>query len=71
MILTCEGEVFFATHSIESYLGFHQVRFHLSYFLRAHFSLCSTQNCPNFLLLVFHKALVANSIEFIGRVISE
>lgn len=26
MILTCEGEVFFATHSIESYLGFHQVR---------------------------------------------
>ncbi|XP_055699973.1 aryl hydrocarbon receptor protein 1 isoform X2 [Phlebotomus papatasi] len=24
MILTCEGEVFFATHSIESYLGFHQ-----------------------------------------------
>jgi hypothetical protein len=27
MILTCEGEVFFATHSIESYLGFHQVNF--------------------------------------------
>lgn len=26
MILTCEGEVFFATHSIEGYLGFHQVR---------------------------------------------
>lgn len=26
MILTCEGEVFFATHSIESYLGFHQVK---------------------------------------------
>lgn len=25
MILTCEGEVFFATHSIENYLGFHQV----------------------------------------------
>lgn len=25
MILTCEGEVFFATHSIEGYLGFHQV----------------------------------------------
>lgn len=25
MILTCDGEVFFATHSIESYLGFHQV----------------------------------------------
>ncbi|XP_001238158.3 protein single-minded isoform X1 [Anopheles gambiae] len=24
MILTCEGEVFFATHTIESYLGFHQ-----------------------------------------------
>ncbi|XP_075146073.1 aryl hydrocarbon receptor spineless isoform X1 [Haematobia irritans] len=24
MILTCDGEVFFATHSIESYLGFHQ-----------------------------------------------
>ncbi|KAG5682009.1 hypothetical protein PVAND_011404 [Polypedilum vanderplanki] len=24
MMLTCEGEVFFATHSIESYLGFHQ-----------------------------------------------
>ncbi|XP_044729654.1 aryl hydrocarbon receptor protein 1 [Chrysoperla carnea] len=24
MILTCEGEVFFATHSIEGYLGFHQ-----------------------------------------------
>ncbi|XP_018903626.2 aryl hydrocarbon receptor protein 1 isoform X1 [Bemisia tabaci] len=24
VILTCEGEVFFATHSIESYLGFHQ-----------------------------------------------
>lgn len=29
MILTCEGEVFFATHSIESYLGFHQVSFFL------------------------------------------
>jgi hypothetical protein len=28
LILTCEGEVFFATHSIESYLGFHQVSFH-------------------------------------------
>lgn len=27
MILTCDGEVFFATHSIESYLGFHQVSF--------------------------------------------
>lgn len=26
LILTCEGEVFFATHTIESYLGFHQVR---------------------------------------------
>lgn len=26
LILTCDGEVFFATHSIESYLGFHQVR---------------------------------------------
>lgn len=26
MILTCEGEVFFATHSIEGYLGFHQVK---------------------------------------------
>lgn len=25
MILTCDGEVFFATHTIESYLGFHQV----------------------------------------------
>ncbi|XP_049537606.1 uncharacterized protein LOC125952273 isoform X2 [Anopheles darlingi] len=24
MILTCDGEVFFATHTIESYLGFHQ-----------------------------------------------
>ncbi|CAB3368549.1 Hypothetical predicted protein [Cloeon dipterum] len=24
LILTCEGEVFFATHTIESYLGFHQ-----------------------------------------------
>lgn len=24
MILTCDGEVFFATHSIEGYLGFHQ-----------------------------------------------
>ncbi|XP_065224541.1 uncharacterized protein ss isoform X2 [Planococcus citri] len=24
VILTCEGEVFFATHTIESYLGFHQ-----------------------------------------------
>lgn len=27
MILTCEGEVFFATHSIEGYLGFHQVSY--------------------------------------------
>lgn len=27
LILTCDGEVFFATHSIESYLGFHQVSF--------------------------------------------
>nr|KAF7421722.1 hypothetical protein H0235_009558 [Vespula pensylvanica] len=26
LILTCDGEVFFATHSIESYLGFHQRR---------------------------------------------
>jgi hypothetical protein len=26
LILTCDGEVFFATHSIESYLGFHQVK---------------------------------------------
>ncbi|KAF4518358.1 hypothetical protein B566_EDAN007085 [Ephemera danica] len=26
LILTCEGEVFFATHTIESYLGFHQKR---------------------------------------------
>ena len=25
VILACEGEVFFATHNIESYLGFHQV----------------------------------------------
>ncbi|XP_034937835.1 aryl hydrocarbon receptor protein 1 [Chelonus insularis] len=24
LILTCDGEVFFATHSIENYLGFHQ-----------------------------------------------
>ncbi|CAH1113660.1 unnamed protein product, partial [Psylliodes chrysocephalus] len=24
IILTCDGEVFFATHSIEGYLGFHQ-----------------------------------------------
>uniref|UniRef100_A0A0K8SC85 PAS domain-containing protein n=1 Tax=Lygus hesperus TaxID=30085 RepID=A0A0K8SC85_LYGHE len=24
LILTCEGEVFFATHTIENYLGFHQ-----------------------------------------------
>ncbi len=27
MILDCNGELFFATHSIETYLGFHQVRF--------------------------------------------
>ncbi|CAH1401378.1 unnamed protein product [Nezara viridula] len=26
LILTCEGEVFFATHTIENYLGFHQPR---------------------------------------------
>ena len=26
MILDCQGELFFATHSIETYLGFHQVR---------------------------------------------
>ena len=26
MILDCNGELFFATHSIETYLGFHQVR---------------------------------------------
>lgn len=25
VMLTCDGEVFFATHSIENYLGFHQV----------------------------------------------
>jgi len=31
LILTCDGEVFFATHSIESYLGFHQVRSHFSF----------------------------------------
>lgn len=31
MILTCDGEVFFATHSIESYLGFHQVSFGLEF----------------------------------------
>ena len=27
MILDCNGELFFATHTIETYLGFHQVRF--------------------------------------------
>ena len=26
MILDCNGELFFATHSIETYLGFHQVK---------------------------------------------
>ena len=26
MILDCNGELFFATHTIETYLGFHQVR---------------------------------------------
>lgn len=31
MILTCDGEVFFATHSIESYLGFHQVSLDLCF----------------------------------------
>lgn len=30
LILTCDGEVFFATHSIESYLGFHQVCWNFS-----------------------------------------
>lgn len=25
VMLTCDGEVFFATHTIENYLGFHQV----------------------------------------------
>ena len=25
MILDCNGELFFATHTIETYLGFHQV----------------------------------------------
>lgn len=29
MILDCNGELFFATHSIETYLGFHQVRTYL------------------------------------------
>ena len=28
MILDCNGELFFATHSIETYLGFHQVWLH-------------------------------------------
>jgi hypothetical protein len=28
LILDCQGEVFFATHTIENYLGFHQVRHH-------------------------------------------
>ena len=28
MILDCQGELFFATHSIETYLGFHQVSKH-------------------------------------------
>ena len=31
MILDCNGELFFATHSIETYLGFHQVRTNLVY----------------------------------------
>ena len=32
MILDCQGELFFATHSIETYLGFHQVtRFILNF----------------------------------------
>jgi hypothetical protein len=34
LILTCEGEVFFATHSIESYLGFHQVSHDTDRFIR-------------------------------------
>ena len=29
MILDCNGELFFATHTIETYLGFHQVRLFL------------------------------------------
>ena len=39
MILTCEGEVFFATHSIESYLGFHQVNIHFYYIISILFSI--------------------------------
>lgn len=47
MILTCEGEVFFATHSIESYLGFHQVKLSFHIPCPAINSLSSTHNFDN------------------------
>ena len=38
MILDCQGELFFATHSIETYLGFHQVtRFILNFIISSRF----------------------------------
>ena len=38
MILDCQGELFFATHSIETYLGFHQVtRFILNFTISSRF----------------------------------
>lgn len=48
MILTCEGEVFFATHSIESYLGFHQVGFGLVLFTCTIIELTVRRMCLTF-----------------------
>ena len=30
LILTCDGEVFYTSHTVETYLGFHQV-FYIQY----------------------------------------
>lgn len=58
MILTCEGEVFFATHSIESYLGFHQVILQIQNFIyHVHFSINN-----NYPLLPFQSDIVHQSV---------
>ena len=57
MILDCSGELFFATHSIETYLGFHQVLWqwhHMMFTLHdAYMTWCS-----HYMTLTWHEAYI-------------